>query len=80
MANKLTMQEAEAVLMLKGSNEVAFNVLISYFDRRYNLARDKCVDTRVEVVQQEQGKAKAFRDIKNIEEDANEVYEAAKQK
>lgn len=76
----LTIQEAEAVVMLKDSNEAAFNTLISYFERRYNLARDRCVDTRVEAVQQEQGMAKAFREVKNIEESANNVYNAEKQK
>ena len=80
MNNKLTMQEAEAVLMLKGSNQVAFNVLISYFDRRYNKARDKCVDTGVEAVQREQGTAKAFREMRNIEEAADEIYKLEKQK
>lgn len=76
----LTTQEAEAVIMLKDSNETAFNTLISYFERRYDMARDKCVDTRVEVVQGEQGIARAFREIKNIEENANDVYNAEKQK
>lgn len=78
MSKKLTIQEAEAVLMLKGSNEAAWNTLMAYFDRRYNLARDKCVDTRVEAVQSEQGIARAFREIKDIEETADEVYTANK--
>ncbi len=80
MSKKLTIQEAEAVLMLKGSNEVAFDTLIAYFDRRYNIARDKCVDTRADAVQHEQGIAKAFRELKNIEADAEEAYAAKKQK
>ncbi len=80
MSRKLTIQEAEAVLMLKGSNEAAFNTLISYFDRRYNMARDKCVDSRVDAVQHEQGIAKAFREIKDIEEAADEAHKAQKQK
>lgn len=73
MSKTLTTQEAEAVLMLKGSNEKAFNTLISYFDRRYNMASKKCVNTRVEVVQIEQGIARAFDEIRDIEEDANNV-------
>ncbi len=81
MSNKeLTIQEAEAVLMLKGSNEAAFDTLIAYFDRRYNMARDKCVDTRVEFVQIEQGIAKAFKQIKNLEKNADEVNKTQKQK
>ncbi len=73
MSKKLDIQEAEALLALKGSNEGAWNTLMSYFERRYNAAREKCVDTRVDAVQIEQGMAKAFREIKNIEEDAEEA-------
>lgn len=75
MRKQLEPHEAEAVLMLRGSNEAAWKVLMSYFSRRYDFARDKCVDTRDDV-QWEQGKAKAFREIKNIEEDAEGVLES----
>lgn len=76
----LTTQEAEAVIMLKDSNEAAFNTLISYFDRRYNLASKKCVGARVEVVQIDQGMARAFDEIRDIEESANDVYNTEKQR
>jgi hypothetical protein len=79
MSKKLTIDEAEAVLALKGSAEKEWNTLIAYFERRYDFARDKCVDTRVDAVQHEQGMAKAFREIRDIEESANEVYDAIKQ-
>lgn len=75
MSKQLEPHEAEAVLMLRGSNEAAWSTLMSYFSRRYNFARDKCVDTR-DNVQLEQGKAKAFREIKDIEEDAQDVLES----
>ncbi len=80
MSKQLNIQEAEAVRMLKGSNEQAFDTLISYFERRYNMARDKCVVTRVEEVQREQGKAAAFGEIMNIEESADNVQKVEKQK
>ncbi len=80
MNKHLTIQEAEAVSTLKGSNELAFNTVISYFERRYNMARDKCVVTRAEDVQREQGKAMAFEEMKNIEKAADEAYKLEKQK
>ncbi len=80
MNKHLTTQEAEAVLILKGSNELAFNTLISYFERRYNMARDKCVVTKAEDVGREQGKATAFEEIMNIEQSADNVQKEEKQK
>ncbi len=77
MSKQLNQLEAEAVLTLRGSNVQAWNTLMSYFQRRYDFARDKCVDTRDDV-QLEQGKAKAFKEIKDIEEDADDVLEAIK--
>lgn len=77
MSKQLESHEAEAVLMLRGAHEAAWNTLMSYFSRRYDFARDKCVDTR-DNVQLEQGKAKAFREIKEIEQDAEDVLEAIK--
>lgn len=78
MSYKLDIHEAEAVLTLKGANEAAWNILIAYFERRYNSASKKCVVTRVDAVQIEQGIARAFDEIKNIEETADEVYAANK--
>lgn len=78
MSKQLEQHEAEAVLALRGSNEKAWNTLISYFSRRYDFARDKCVDTK-DNIQIEQGKAKAFKEIKEIEEDAEDVLESIRE-
>lgn len=80
MARKLQREEAEAVFSLRGADAAAFRTLISYFERRYDEYRDKCVDTRVETVQVEQGKARAFREISEIEEDAQSILDAINSK
>ena len=69
--------EAEAVISLRGSDEQAWNTLISYFKRRHKLARDKCEVTRNDI-QLEQGKAQAFGDMEDIEEDAEGILDAIK--
>ncbi|MGR3302383.1 MAG: hypothetical protein ACUZ8I_07740 [Candidatus Scalindua sp.] len=77
MSKQLERHEAEAVLLLRGADEKAWNTLMSYFSRRYELARDKCVITRNDI-QLEQGKAQAFGDMADIEEDAEGVLDAIK--
>lgn len=77
MSKQLEPREAEAVLMLRGAHEGAFNVLISYFKRRYDFARDQCVDVDDDKkMKREQGKARAFKEISNIEKNAENVLEA----
>jgi hypothetical protein len=73
MSNKIEVEEAQAVMSLRGSNEEAFKKLIDYFNRRYDIARDKCVSTAVERVQVEQGIARAYDEIKDIEAEAERV-------
>lgn len=77
MSKQLEQHEAEAVLSLRGADEAAWNTLISYFERRWNHARDKCVYTK-DGIQREQGRAQAFEEIKDIEEDAEDVLETIK--
>lgn len=76
--SKLTREEAEAVFMLRGASEEAFNKIMFYFERRYQLARDQCVELPSEKVPVFQGTAKAFKAMKDLAEDAEDVLENIK--
>lgn len=78
MSKQLEQHEAEAVITLRGANEQAFNILISYFSRRYDFESGQCVDVRLEHVQISQGKARVLKELKNIEQDADEMVDAIK--
>ena len=81
MSKQLDQHEAEAVITLRGSNEAAWNTLISYYSRRYDFERDQCVDVDDEKkMKLAQGRARAFREMSKIEATAEDVLEAVKEK
>ncbi len=70
MANPITDLEAEAISLLFSGNTEAFNIMIGYFNRMYNVEKVKCVDCNLNNVEIHRGRARAFRDAKNIHVDA----------
>ena len=79
MGLNLEQHEAEAVFLLKGANPGAWNILIGLFKRKYRKEQDKCVDTRKENVEIHQGRARAFRELSKIEEEALKLQELKNQ-
>lgn len=82
MASKqMEQHEAEAVLLLRGASEGAWNTLISYFSRRYDYERDQCVDVDDEKkMKLAQGRARAFKEMRGIESTAEGILETTRQK
>ena len=78
MSKQLEKHEAEAVLALRGSNEKAWNTLMSYFNRRYDFESGQCVDVRLDHIQITQGKARILKELKEIEQAAEDTLEAIK--
>jgi len=76
----MTTQEVEALNILKSSNYQAWKIFIGYFCRRFEYEKNKLVLSQSEHMQVQQGIAKAFGEICNIEGHADEIYEAGKEK
>lgn len=70
MANKFEKVEVEAISLLHGANPGAFNIMIDYFARQYDLAKTRCVEDNIANVGEHRGEAKAWRDAKDILVDA----------
>lgn len=71
--NKLQKEEVEAIALLHGGNPGAFKLMLEYFERQYDLARDRCVDDNINRVAEHRGEAKAWRDAKDILVDAQNI-------
>ncbi len=76
MALNIKREEAEAIFLLKGANTGAWDILVRLFKRKWRQEQDKCVDTQRDRVEIHQGMAKVFRDLTNIEEEAQKVHDA----
>ncbi len=76
MAIGLEREEAEAIFLLKGAHAGAWNVLLMMFARKHSFEADKCVDTSKETVEVHQGMARVFRDLADIEEEAERLRKA----
>lgn len=75
---QLTLKHAEAINVLRSSNIDAWNILVQYFEDCYRYQSDQCVDIDKEKVPIHQGMARVYRDLSNIEELAERVYNASK--
>jgi hypothetical protein len=75
----MDLREAEAVGMLRSHVE-AWDTFINYIDRLFKFEQNKCVSTGLDKVQIHQGRARAFEEILNIEEEAEAIYQSNKKK
>lgn len=73
---EMTPEEVEAVGILIANTE--WHVFIGYVEKLLNFERDKCVSTDKEKVPIHQGRARAFREIVDIETRAGNIYESRK--
>ncbi len=71
-------EEVEAVGILRSGNPAAWKIYIGYIDKLLNFERDKCVTTNADKVPIHQGRARAFREVVEIEFKAETVYESRK--
>ncbi len=74
----MTIQEVEALSLLKTGNYEAWKIFVGYFQRRFEYEKNKLVISQPEHIQIQQGIAKAFGEMSEIETHAEEVYEACK--
>ncbi len=74
----MTIQEVEALNLLKTGNYEAWKIFVGYFQRRFEYEKNKLVISQPEHIQIQQGIAKAFGEMSEIETHAEEVYEACK--
>jgi len=70
MANPFDDTECEAIALLGAGNPMAFRKMLDYFERMYAKEMIACVDCNIDVVDIHRGKARAWRDAKNIHVDA----------
>ncbi len=75
--NKL---EAEAVGMLRGGNIKAWKIFMDFIEKKYNFERDQCVDIDDDFRNRiHRGKARAFKEIKNIETEVDRIFRTGRQ-
>jgi precorrin-6B methylase 2 len=70
MANPLKDVECEAVSLLAAAHPEAFVILTDYFERMYEKEKTACVDCNMSNIEIHRGKARAWKDAKNIYTDA----------
>jgi hypothetical protein len=70
MANPLKDIESEAVSVLAAAHPEAFRVVTEYFERMYEKEKTSCIDCNIDNVEVHRGKARAWRDAKNLHADA----------
>jgi len=76
MSNKFEDVEAEAVsILMNGVTRPAWLILEDYFQRRYDTARNQCVDVPRDKVEIHQGMARAFKDCINLSRDMIKHFE-----
>lgn len=73
---QMTIEEAQALNILKSSSFEAWTLFVGYFKRRFEYEKNKLVNTSPEFMQVQQGIAKGFGEIAEIEDHAEEVYRA----
>jgi hypothetical protein len=69
---EMTPSEIEAIGILRGTHQ--WGVYIGYIEKLLNAERDRCVVVKPDMVQVYQGRARAFREVIDIENTAEKLY------
>jgi len=74
----MTPQEIEAIGILRCTNTNAWDIYIGYIAKLLNSEKNKCMYMDKEKVQINQGRARAFEEVMDIEFKAEAIYNSKK--